>query len=113
MKQLRKDGARRRRFLKKLSGRHVWRCRRWRTACPGTANQQRHPPVRRELFGVDFTDAEEEQALAGVTQPQRVRACLRAFDVPLDTEPAIRRSARTFRARHQSPGRRPARNILK
>ena len=40
-----------------------------------------------KIFGVDFSDAEEEQALAGVNRNLDAYEQLRTFDVPLDTEP--------------------------
>jgi len=53
-----------------------------------------------KIFGVDFTDAEEEQALAGVNRNLESYDQLREIQVPLDTEPAI-----TFRP--YLPGKRP------
>ena len=53
-----------------------------------------------KIFGVDFSDAEEEQALAGVNRNLDAYEQLRAIDVPLDTEPAV-----TFRP--YLPGKKP------
>jgi Asp-tRNA(Asn)/Glu-tRNA(Gln) amidotransferase A subunit family amidase len=53
-----------------------------------------------KIFGVDFNDAEEEQALAGVNRNLDTYDQLREIQVPLDTEPAI-----TFRP--YLPGKRP------
>ena len=53
-----------------------------------------------KIFGVDFTDAEEEQALAGVNRNLDTYEQIRAMDVPLDTEPAV-----TFRP--YLPGKKP------
>src|SRR5688572_6677433 len=52
------------------------------------------------IIGIDFSDAEQQQALNGVnTSPANVER-LREFPIPLDTEPAI-----TFRP--YLPGRKP------
>jgi Asp-tRNA(Asn)/Glu-tRNA(Gln) amidotransferase A subunit family amidase len=53
-----------------------------------------------KIFGVDFSDAEEEQALGGVNRNLDAYEQLRKVDVPLDTEPAV-----TFRP--YLPGRKP------
>ena len=53
-----------------------------------------------KIFGVDFTEAEEEQALGGVNRNLDAFEQLREIDVPLDTEPAI-----TFRP--YLPGKKP------
>jgi Asp-tRNA(Asn)/Glu-tRNA(Gln) amidotransferase A subunit family amidase len=53
-----------------------------------------------KIFGVDFTDAEEEQAASGVNQNLGNFDRLRELNIPLDTEPAI-----TFRP--YLPGRKP------
>ncbi len=67
----------------------------------GAPNQQGHrSSAARRLFGVDFSDAEEEQALAGVNRNLDAYEQLRAIDVPLDTEPAV-----TFRP--YLPGNKP------
>jgi len=101
---LRKDGVRRRRFLQSVpvavaAG----------LAAPALAQA---PPeqarrVNKEMlecgekiFGVDFSDAEEEQALTAVNRNLDAFDQLRAIDVPLDTEPAV-----TFRP--YLPGKRP------
>jgi Asp-tRNA(Asn)/Glu-tRNA(Gln) amidotransferase A subunit family amidase len=53
-----------------------------------------------KIFGVDFTDAEEEQALNPVNNNLENYERLRQIDVPLDTEPAV-----TFRP--YLPGKKP------
>ena len=104
MTDLRKDGVRRRRFLQSVpvavaAG----------LAAPALAQA---PPeqarrVNKEMlecgekiFGVDFSDADEEQALTAVNRNLDAFDQLRAIDVPLDTEPAV-----TFRP--YLPGKRP------
>ena len=77
---------------------------------PVLAQQATPEPARRiskdtlecgeKIFGVDFSDAEEEQALAGVNRNLDTFEQLRAIDVPLDTEPAV-----TFRP--YLPGKKP------
>src|SRR5262245_57672349 len=42
-----------------------------------------------KIFGVDFNDAEEEQALAGVNRNLEAYEQMREIEVPLDTEPAV------------------------
>jgi Asp-tRNA(Asn)/Glu-tRNA(Gln) amidotransferase A subunit family amidase len=42
-----------------------------------------------KIFGVDFTEAEEEQALRGVNRNLDNFEQLRKIDIPLDTEPAV------------------------
>lgn len=54
-----------------------------------------------KVFGVDFTDAEEEMALRGANRNLESYEQLRQLDIPLDTEPAV-----TFRP--SLPGRAPA-----
>ena len=105
MKQLRKDGLRRRRFLKAVPAAVAGGL-----AMPALAQPPAQEQARRigkdvlecgeKIFGVDFSDAEEEQALAGVNRNLESFEQLRAIDVPLDTEPAI-----TFRP--YLPGKRP------
>ena len=53
-----------------------------------------------KIFGVDFTDAEEEAALRAVNRSLDAFEQLRKTDIPLDTEPAI-----TFRP--YLPGKKP------
>jgi Asp-tRNA(Asn)/Glu-tRNA(Gln) amidotransferase A subunit family amidase len=53
-----------------------------------------------KIFGVDFTDAEEEQALNAVNTNLENFERIRQIDVPLDTEPAV-----TFRP--YLPGKKP------
>ena len=104
MRQLRKSGAQRRRFLKAVPAAVVGGL-----AVPALAQQPPEPPRRiskdtlecgEKIFGVDFSDAEEEQALAGVNRNLDTYDQLRAIDVPLDTEPAF-----TFRP--YLPGKKP------
>jgi len=54
-----------------------------------------------KIFGVDFTEAEEEMARRGANRNLGAYEDLRKIDIPLDTEPAI-----TFRP--YLPGRRPS-----
>ena len=105
MKQLRKDGVRRRRFLKAVPAAVAGGL-----AMPALAQPPAQEQARRigkdvlecgeKIFGVDFSDAEEEQALAGVNRNLESFEQLRAIDVPLDTEPAV-----TFRP--YLPGKKP------
>ena len=105
MKQLRKDGVRRRRFLKAVPAAVAGGL-----AMPALAQPPAQEQARRiskdmlecgeKIFGVDFSDAEEEQALAGVNRNLESYEQLRAIDVPLDTEPAV-----TFRP--YLPGKKP------
>lgn len=53
-----------------------------------------------KIFGVDFTDAEEEQALGGVNRNLDTFERLREIDIPPGTEPAV-----TFRP--YLPGKKP------
>ena len=53
-----------------------------------------------KIFGIDFTDAEEQQALGGVNRNLDAFERLREIDIPLGTEPAV-----TFRP--YLPGRKP------
>ena len=77
-------------------------------AAPALARQtQDQPRIAKDtldcgekIFGIDFSDAEEEQALRGVNRNLDAFERLRAVDIPLDTEPAV-----TFRP--YLPGRRP------
>ena len=105
MKQLRRDGARRRRFLKAVPAAVAGGL-----AVPALAQPPAQEQTRRiskdmlecgeKIFGVDFTDAEEEQALTGVNRNLDTYEQLRRVDVPLDTEPAV-----TFRP--YLPGKKP------
>ena len=104
MTDLRKKGVRRRRFLQSVPAAVAgWSSR--PGACAGAPEQARR--VNKEMlecgekiFGVDFSDAEEEEALTGVNRNLDAFDQLRAIDVPLDTEPAV-----TFRP--YLPGKRP------
>jgi Asp-tRNA(Asn)/Glu-tRNA(Gln) amidotransferase A subunit family amidase len=77
-------------------------------AIPALAQQQDQPQrISREtldcaekIFGVDFSEAEETQALNGVNNNLTSFERLREMDIPLDTEPAV-----TFRP--YLPGRKP------
>ena len=78
-------------------------------AAPALARQQGQAPPRidkptldcaEKIFGVDFTDAEEEAAARGVSRNLDSFEQLRELKVPLDTEPAV-----TFRP--YLPGRKP------
>ncbi len=79
-------------------------------ASGSAAQQSQEQPARRiskdtlecgeKIFGVDFTDAEEEQALNAVNNNLESYERLRQIDVPLDTEPAL-----TFRP--CLPGKKP------
>jgi len=53
-----------------------------------------------KMLGVDFSDAEQEQALRGVNRNLETFETLRKIDIPLDTEPAV-----TFRP--YLPGKEP------
>jgi Asp-tRNA(Asn)/Glu-tRNA(Gln) amidotransferase A subunit family amidase len=77
-------------------------------ATPAVARQaQENQRVAKEtldcaekVLGIDFSDAEQEQALRGVNQNLERFETLRKIDIPLDTEPAV-----TFRA--YLPGQAP------
>jgi Asp-tRNA(Asn)/Glu-tRNA(Gln) amidotransferase A subunit family amidase len=78
-------------------------------AAPVLARQQAQAPSRvdpstldcaEKIFGVDFTDAEEQAAAAGVGRNLTSFEQLRQLNIPLDTEPAI-----TFHP--YLPGRKP------
>jgi Asp-tRNA(Asn)/Glu-tRNA(Gln) amidotransferase A subunit family amidase len=56
--------------------------------------------VAERIFGLDFTEAEEDMALRGVSRNLESYETLRKIDIPLDTEPAF-----AFHA--YLPGRRP------
>ena len=93
MKDLRKDGVRRRRFLKAMPAAVAGGL-----ALPALAQQAQEQTQRigkdtlecgEKIFGVDFSDAEETQAIGGVNRNLDAFEQLRAIDVPLDTEPAV------------------------
>ena len=77
-------------------------------AAPTLARQQQTPPridpatldCAEKIFGVDFTEAEEQQAVQGVNTNLASYEQLRDLEIPLDTEPAI-----TFHP--YLPGQRP------
>jgi Asp-tRNA(Asn)/Glu-tRNA(Gln) amidotransferase A subunit family amidase len=81
---------RRRRFLKSIPAAVAAGI-----AVPALAQDQQQRISRETLdcaekvFGVDFTNAEEDAALAGVNRNLEGFERLRALDIPLDTEPAI------------------------
>ena len=95
--------APRRRFLKTVPAAVVAGL-----TAPALAQQgEQAPRIPREtldcaekIFGVDFTDEQEQQALAGVNRNLADFERLRALDIPLDTEPAV-----TFRP--YLPGKKP------
>jgi Asp-tRNA(Asn)/Glu-tRNA(Gln) amidotransferase A subunit family amidase len=65
-------------------------------AVPAVARQQAQPRVdpatldcAEKVFGVDFTEAEEQQAAAGVGRNLSSFEQLRQLNIPLDTEPAV------------------------
>lgn len=98
----RKVGVARRRFLAAIPAAVAGSI-----AAPALARQQQPPRIDKptldcaeKIFGVDFTEAEEEQAARGVSQNLDNFERLREIDVPLDTEPAI-----TFRP--YLPGKKP------
>jgi Asp-tRNA(Asn)/Glu-tRNA(Gln) amidotransferase A subunit family amidase len=77
-------------------------------AAPALARQGEPPRITREtldcaekVMGIDFSDAEIDQALAGVNRNLASFEQLREMDIPHDTEPAV-----TFRP--YLPGRKPA-----
>ena len=77
-------------------------------AAPALAQQQDQPPriskdtldCGEKIFGIDFTDAEEQQALRGVNTNLENFERLREIDIPAGTEPAV-----TFHP--YLPGRKP------
>ena len=77
-------------------------------AAPALAPQAAAPPridrlrldAAESIFGVDFTEAEEQMALQSVNRNLDSYDQLRKLNIPLDTEPAI-----TFRP--YLPGKRP------
>ena len=66
-------------------------------AAPALAQQQQTPPridpatldCAEKIFGVDFSEAEEQQAAQGVSRNLGSYEQLRELNIPLDTEPAI------------------------
>lgn len=96
-------GTGRRRFLKTIPAAVAGGI-----AAPVLAGQEQEAPrITKEtldcaerIFGVDFADAEEEQAVGGVNRNLAAYEHLRKTDIPLDTEPAI-----TFRP--YLPGKKP------
>jgi Asp-tRNA(Asn)/Glu-tRNA(Gln) amidotransferase A subunit family amidase len=104
MSELRKPDAKRRRFLQAVPAAVAGSLAVPALAQPPQEQQRRIGKdileCGEKIFGVDFTDAEEEQALAGVNRNLDTYEQLRAIDVPLDTEPAV-----TFRP--YLPGRKP------
>jgi Asp-tRNA(Asn)/Glu-tRNA(Gln) amidotransferase A subunit family amidase len=102
MKELRGGKVRRRRFLQGVPAALVGGL-----AVPALAQQEPQRRISKDtlecgekIFGVDFSDAEEEQALGGVNRNLETYETLRQIDVPLDTEPAV-----AFRP--YLPGKRP------
>jgi Asp-tRNA(Asn)/Glu-tRNA(Gln) amidotransferase A subunit family amidase len=98
-----RSGVARRRFLKTIPAAVAAGI-----AAPALAQQAEQPRrIPREtldcaekIFGIDFTEQEEEQALNGVNRNLQTYEQLRAVDIPLDTEPAV-----TFRP--YPPGKKP------
>jgi Asp-tRNA(Asn)/Glu-tRNA(Gln) amidotransferase A subunit family amidase len=95
--------VRRRRFLKAVPAAVAGSL-----AAPALARQAQEPrritketlECGEKIFGVDFTEAEEEQALNGVNNNLETYERIRQIEVPLDTEPAV-----TFRP--YLPGKKP------
>jgi Asp-tRNA(Asn)/Glu-tRNA(Gln) amidotransferase A subunit family amidase len=66
-------------------------------AAPAFARQEQATPrintatldCAEKIFGVDFTDAEEQQAVQGVNRNLASFEQLRELNIPLDTEPAV------------------------
>jgi Asp-tRNA(Asn)/Glu-tRNA(Gln) amidotransferase A subunit family amidase len=100
---VRPRGVRRRRFLAAIPAAVAGSL-----AAPAIARQQTQPPriepstldCAEKVFGVDFTEAEEQAAAAGVGRNLSSFEQLRELNIPLDTEPAI-----TFHP--YLPGKRP------
>lgn len=77
-------------------------------AAPALAQQPQTPPrldkatldCAEKVFGIDFTDAEDEQMARGVSRNLDTFEQLRQMNIPLDTEPAV-----TFRP--YLPGKKP------
>ncbi len=86
------SGAARRRFLKAIPAAVAGGL-----AAPALARQEQPAPrittdtldCAEKIFGVDFTQAEEEQAVGGVNRNLASYEQLRNTVIPLDTEPAI------------------------
>jgi Asp-tRNA(Asn)/Glu-tRNA(Gln) amidotransferase A subunit family amidase len=105
MSEMKGSGVRRRRFLKAVPAAVAGGL-----AAPALAQQAQDEEALRiskatldcgeKIFGVDFSDAEEDQALRGVNRNLETFEELRQIDVPLNTEPAV-----TFRP--YMPGRKP------
>ena len=84
--------AARRRFLKALPAAVAAGL-----AAPALAQQQEQAPrINREtldcaekIFGIEYTEQEEQAALNGVNSNLQNYERLRALDIPLDTEPAV------------------------
>ena len=90
---MQKKGTGRRRFLKTIPAAVAAGL-----AVPALAQQagQDAPRINRDtldcgekIFGVDFSEVEEEAALRGVNRSLETFEQLRKIDVPLDTEPAV------------------------
>jgi Asp-tRNA(Asn)/Glu-tRNA(Gln) amidotransferase A subunit family amidase len=95
-------GAARRRFLKALPAAVAAGL-----AAPALARQPQERRINKDALecaetvsGLDFSDDQREQALAGVNRSLQRFEDLRQIDIPLDTEPAV-----TFRP--YLPGRKP------
>ncbi len=65
-------------------------------AAPALARQQQPPRIDKptldcaeKILGIDFTEAEEEQATSAVNQNLGNFERLRELNIPLDTEPAV------------------------
>jgi Asp-tRNA(Asn)/Glu-tRNA(Gln) amidotransferase A subunit family amidase len=105
MSEMTGSGVRRRRFLKAVPAAVAGGL-----AAPALAQQAQDDAALRiskatldcgeKILGVDFSDAEEDQALRGVNRNLETFEEIRQIDVPLDTEPAV-----TFRP--YMPGRKP------
>lgn len=88
---VRPDGVARRRFLAAIPAAVAGSL-----ALPALAQQPNAPRVdpatldcAEKIFGVDFTDAEEQQAAVGVGRNLSSYEQLRQLSIPLDTEPAV------------------------
>src|SRR4030095_11785980 len=57
------------------------------TPTPRITKEMMH--TAEQLFGVEFTDAREAMAVAGVNRNLDAYETIRKIDIPLDTEPAI------------------------
>ena len=107
-------GVARRRFLKTIPAAVAAGL-----AAPAIAQQTAEPQRRipretldcaEKIFGIDFTEEQEQQALTGVNRNLEAFEDLRALNIPLDTEPAV-----TFRAylpaKKPKPGATPGAKI--